>query len=119
MTKMGLSKSLCEKHPPQGPAPRRSLSAPDCPYQRTDLPNGRIFNLAECFLDGSIRLARDVPFGSPTWKRRYHRGRNAVEARNATFQHWEFKRLPVFGLPATPLFLADVLMWWPKGLDSF
>jgi hypothetical protein len=81
------------------------------PCQKTDHPHGRIFNLAECFPDGSSRLARDVPVGSPTWKRLYHRGRNAVEGRNATFQNWGLKRLPVYGLPRVTafLFLADVL----------
>jgi hypothetical protein len=84
---------------------------PDCPYQRTDHPHGRIVNLAERFPDGSIRLVRDVPVGSPTWKALYHRGRNAVEARNATFEAWGFKRLPVYGLPRSTalIFLADVL----------
>jgi hypothetical protein len=87
---------------------------PDCPYQRTDHPYGRIVNLvnlAERFPDGSIRLVRDIPVGSPTWKALYHRARNAVEARNAAFEAWGFKRLPVYGLPrsTTLIFLADVL----------
>ena len=89
--------------------PEVSYPAPDCPYQNT--PHGRIFNLAERFPDGSLRLARDLPVGSPSWKRLYHRGRNAVEGRNATFQAWGLKRLPVYGLPRITafLFLADVL----------
>jgi hypothetical protein len=51
------------------------------------------------FADGSIRLVRDVPLGTPTWKRLYHRARNASEGRNATLEGWGFKRLPVYGLP--------------------
>ena len=63
----------------------------ECPYQKSDHPNGRILNLGERFADASIRLARDLPVGSPAWRRIYHR------ARNATFQHWDLKRLPVYG----------------------
>jgi hypothetical protein len=62
------------------------------------------------FADGSIRLVRDVPVGTPTWKRLYHRARNASEGRNATLEGWGFKRLPVYGLPRGKalIFLADV-----------
>jgi hypothetical protein len=82
---------------------------PDCPYLNTQ--HGRILNLGERFPDGSIRLVRDLPVGSPSWKALYHRARNAVEGRNATFEAWGFKRLPVYGLPRVTalLFLADVL----------
>jgi hypothetical protein len=69
----------------------------ECGYQNTDHPYGHIFNLGERFANGSIRLARDLPVGSPAWKRLYHRARNASEARNATFQQWGLKRLPVYG----------------------
>ncbi|MEJ2737121.1 MAG: hypothetical protein P8189_26765 [Anaerolineae bacterium] len=69
----------------------------ECGYQQTDHPYGRIFNLGERFANGSIRLARDLPVGSPAWKCLYHRARNASEARNATFQQWGLKRLPVYG----------------------
>jgi hypothetical protein len=82
----------------------------DCPYRDPDRPHGQIINLAERFADGSIRLVRDIPVGTPTWKRTYHRARNAVEGRNATFQRWGLKRLPVFGAPRgkATIFLADV-----------
>ncbi len=81
----------------------------ECGYQNTDHSYGRIFNLGERFANGSIRLARDLPVGSPAWKRLYHRARNASEARNATFKHWGLKRLPVYGgLRGKALtFLAD------------
>jgi hypothetical protein len=84
---------------------------PDCPYQDTSHPHGRIANLGERFPDASIRLVRDVPVGSSSWKALYHRARNAVEGRNATFEAWGFKRLPVYGLPRVTalIFLADVL----------
>ena len=51
----------------------------------------------ERFANDSIRLVRDLPVGSTAWKRIYHRARNASEARNATFEHWNLKRMPVYG----------------------
>jgi len=91
--------------------PQVTYPPPDCPYQQTDHPHGRILNLGERFPDGSIRLVRDLPVGSPSWKTTYHRERNAVEGRNATFQAWGFKRLPLYGLPRVTalVFIADVL----------
>jgi len=82
---------------------------PQCAYQTEDLPHGKILNVGERFLDGSLRLARDVPVGSPTWKTLYHRARNASEGRNATYEHWNLKRLPVYGLCRAKAlsFLAD------------
>ena len=81
----------------------------ECPYQASPHPYGKILNLGERFANGSIRLARDLPVGSTAWKRLYHRARNASEARNATFEHWHLKRLPVYGgLRAKALvYLAD------------
>jgi hypothetical protein len=72
---------------------------PECPYQAPDRPHGRIVNVGERFADGSIRLVRDLPVGTPAWKRLYHRARNASESRNATHQGWGLKRLPVYGKP--------------------
>ena len=70
---------------------------PECPYQGADHPYGLIRNIAERFADGSLRLTRDVPFGSERWKQLYHRARNAVEGRNAFFERAGLKRLPVYG----------------------
>jgi hypothetical protein len=83
---------------------------PECPFQDANHPNGRVINIGQRFADGSIRLARDVPVGTPTWKRLYHRARNAVEGRNAAFENWSLKRLRVYGLPRGKAltFLADV-----------
>jgi hypothetical protein len=83
----------------------------ECPYLTADRPYGQIVNVEERFKShDSIRLVRDVPVGSPTWKRLYHRARNASESRNATFKHWNLKRLPVYGRPRGQafIFLADV-----------
>ena len=108
------TKWLCQQACVKGGDPKVQIPEviyppPDCPYLDTHL--GRIFNLGERFPDGSIRLVRDLPVGSPSWKALYHRARNAVEGRNATFEAWGFKRLPVYGLPRVTalIFLADVL----------
>jgi hypothetical protein len=81
----------------------------ECPYQGSPHPYGKILNLGERFANGSIRLVRDLPVGSTAWKCLYHRARNASEARNATFEHWHLKRLPVYGGPRAKalVYLAD------------
>ncbi len=109
-------KWCCDKACLQGRQPLVQLDQvtyppPDCPYQANEHVHGRVINVGECFTDGSIRLVRDLPFRSSTWKALYHRARNAVEGRNATFEAWGFKRLPVFGLIRSKalIFLADAL----------
>ena len=110
------SKWCCDKACLHGKDPCANLSQvayppSECPYQTDEHQHGRVINVGECFADASTRLARDIPMGSPTWKALYHRARNAVEGRNATFQGWGFKRMSVFGLARSKamLFLADVL----------
>jgi hypothetical protein len=109
-------KWCCDKACLLGKTPRIQLAQvtyppPECPYQVGPHPHGRVINVGECFADASIRLVRDLPFGSPTWKALYRRARNAVEGRNATLEDWGFKRMPVFGLLRSKalIFLADVL----------
>ena len=108
-------KWTCEKACQKPVEPRVRLPdtvypPPLCPYQSPSLRHGKLVNLAERFADGSIRLSRDVPVGSPTWKKFYHQARNASEARNSFLEALRLKRLPVFGLPRckTAIFLADV-----------
>jgi len=68
------------------------------PYAKPDRhPYGKVINIGERFKDDSIRLVRDIPVGTPAWKRIYHCTRNAVEGHNAAFERWHFKRLPVPG----------------------
>ena len=83
----------------------------ECPHIEPDHhPYGQIINVGERFKDGSMRLVRDIPVGTPAWKRFYHRARNAVEGRNAAFEQWGLKRMPVYGTPRGKaiIFLADV-----------
>jgi hypothetical protein len=84
---------------------------PECPYQTQTRKHGRVVNVGEHFADASIRLVRDIPLGSPTWKALYRRARNAVEGRNARLEDWRLKRMPVYGLPRAKalIFLADTL----------
>jgi hypothetical protein len=81
----------------------------ECPYQDKSLPHGKILNVGERFSDHSLRLVRDLPVGSPAWKALYHRARNASEGRNATYEDWDLKRMPVYGLCRARAFsfLAD------------
>jgi hypothetical protein len=109
-------KWCCDKTCLQGKDPLVQLAhvsypPPECPYQAKEHVHGRVINVGERFADASIRLVRDIPFGSPSWKALYHRARNAVEGRNATFEDWGFKRMPVYGMHRSKalIFLADVL----------
>jgi hypothetical protein len=100
----GRHKWFCGQACLKGKSPRVQLQdvtypPAECPYQVQEHPHGMIVNVGETFADGSIRLARDIPVGTPSWKRLYHRARNAVEDRNADFAQWGLKRLPVYGRP--------------------
>ena len=101
----------CQKGlPPKVAVPQTVYPPPECPYQEGPSEQGLVVNLGERFADGSMRLLRDLPVGSPAWKRCYHQGRNAAEARNACQQRLGLKRMPVYGYPRgkTAIFLGDV-----------
>jgi hypothetical protein len=83
----------------------------ECPYQNSSHPFGKVVNVGETFQDGSIRLVRDVPVGTPTWKRLYHRARNASEDRNSDLESWQLKRLPVYGQPRGRALVALADTW--------
>ena len=82
----------------------------ECPYLSSDSQRGFLINVGERFADGSIRLVRDLPVGSPRWKELYHRPRNASEGRNAVLEMWGMKRLSVYGQTRgrATIMLADV-----------
>jgi hypothetical protein len=97
-------KWFCAQACLKGKSPRVQLQdvtypPQECPYQAQEHPHGMVVNVGETFADRSIRLARDIPVGTPSWKRLYHRARNAVEDRNADFEQWGLKQLPVYGRP--------------------
>ena len=81
---------------------------PECPHLGP--PRWLVINVGERFADGSIRLVRDEVVASPAWEQLYHRGRNAVEGRNAKREQWDQKRLPVYGTERGKAyaFLTDV-----------
>jgi len=71
--------------------------APDCPYLDPKHKHGQVVNVGRTLPDGSVRLAREVAYGSETWAKRYGR-RNLSESRNGLLQGMGLKRLPSFGL---------------------
>jgi len=87
------TKWLCEKTCRQD----AKRPVPDCPYLAADHQHGQVVNVGRTLPDGSVRLAREVPYDSETWKKRYGR-RNLSESRNGLLQAMGLKRLPSFGL---------------------
>ena len=83
----------------------------ECAHQAPDRPHGKIVNLAETFPNGSIRLVRDIPVGTPAWERLYHRARNASEFRHTVLEGWGLKRMPVYGQPRGWAFTAVADTW--------
>ncbi len=77
--------------------PQSDHAAPDCPYQAPEHKLGQVVNVGRTLPDGSLRLAREVPYRSLTWKKRYGR-RNLSESRNGSLEHMGLKRLPTLGL---------------------
>lgn len=71
--------------------------APDCPYLAPEHKHGQVLNVGRWLPDGTVRLAREVPYGSGRWKKRYGR-RNLSESRNGSQERMRLKRLPSFGL---------------------
>ncbi len=72
-------------------------SVPDCPYLTCEHKHGQVVNVGRTLPDGSVRLAREVPYGSPHWKKRYGR-RSLSESRNGSQERMGLKRLPSLGL---------------------
>jgi len=84
--------------------PQRAV--PDCDYLDARYKHGYTTTVGRTHADGTVRLAREIPYGSPAWKKQYNR-RNAAESRNSILQRLGLKRLPVHGLPRA---YAEVLL---------
>jgi hypothetical protein len=99
---------VCLRSPPDGSG---HDPPPDCPYQASHCAHGQVVNVGRTLPDGATRLARDVPYGSDTWKLRYGR-RNLSESRNGSLEAMGLKRLPCFGLSRArkEIALADCLV---------
>jgi hypothetical protein len=72
-------------------------SVPECPYQADDHKHGQVINVGRTLPDGSLRLAREVPYDSDAWHKRYGR-RNLSESRNGSIEHQGLKRMSSHGL---------------------
>jgi hypothetical protein len=70
---------------------------PACDYLNPQYKHGYTTTVGRTHGDGTVRLAREIPVGSPTWKKLYHR-RNCAESRNSVQRRLGLKRLPVYGL---------------------
>lgn len=93
----------CEQEDGQAP--------PDCPYRAAEYRHGYTVHVGYTLPDGSVRLAREIPYGSAHWKARYGR-RNLSESRNASLEGMGLKRMPGYGLSRgrKEMALADVLV---------
>lgn len=87
------AKWRCAKRCRRDPA----RSAADCDYLSSDHNHGYTVTIGRTHADGTVRLAREIPYGSPAWKKRYHR-RNSAESRNSVLERLGLKRMPVHGL---------------------
>jgi hypothetical protein len=72
--------------------------APECAYLESGHKHGYTISVGRTHADGTVRLAREIPYGSPAWKARYNR-RNTAESRNSALERLGLKRLPVHGRP--------------------
>jgi hypothetical protein len=70
---------------------------PECDYLKPGHKHGYTVTVGRTHADGSVRLAREIPFGSAAWKERYNR-RNSAESRNSILKRLGLKRLPIHGL---------------------
>jgi hypothetical protein len=70
---------------------------PQCDYLKAQYKHGYTVTVGRTHADGSVRLAREIPYGSPAWKARYGR-RNSAESRNSLLERLGLKRMPVHGL---------------------
>ena len=69
---------------------------PECNYLEPEYKHGYTVTVGRAHADGSVRLAREIPYGCPAWKERYGR-RNSAESRNSLLEHLGLKRMPVHG----------------------
>ena len=82
-----------------------------CPHRDPAQPLGQVVRMGLRLPDGSIRLARDLPVASPSYRLRQGR-QSYAESRNAGQARRGLKRSPWYGLPnsAKAACLADSLI---------
>jgi len=69
---------------------------PECDYLKASYKHGYTTAIARTHADGTVRLAREIAYGSPAWQARYSR-RNSAESRNSVLERLGLKRMPVHG----------------------
>ncbi len=70
---------------------------PECDYLKAEYKHGYTTTVGRTHADGTVRLAREIPYGSPAWQEHYNR-RNSAESRNSVLERLGLKRMPVHGL---------------------
>jgi hypothetical protein len=68
-----------------------------CDYLGTNYKHGYTTTVGRTHVDGSVRLAREIAYGTQAWKERFGR-RNCAESRNSILERLGLKRMPVHGL---------------------
>jgi hypothetical protein len=81
---------------PESLTHEKQTAASACPYRDPERPLGYTVTVNLTFPDESLRLARDLKVGSPTWKLRIGR-LSYAESRNANQTRRDIKRSPWFG----------------------
>jgi hypothetical protein len=87
--------------PATAPADPAPPDAPDaaacaCPHRDPEHPLGHLLRVGLSLPHGNIRLARDLPIGSPSWALRQGR-QSYAESRNANQQRHHLTRSPWYG----------------------
>jgi hypothetical protein len=87
------AKWRCAKRCQQDP----ERPAPLCDYLKAKHKHGYTLTVGRTHADGSVRLAREIAYGTPAWKERFGR-RNCAESRNSILERLGLKRMPVHGM---------------------
>jgi hypothetical protein len=86
---------ICQRQPRREGEPVTPVVG--CPFLEENQRWGQIVNVGATLPDGSMRLARDIPYGTKAWKARYGR-RSLSESRNSQCQGMDLKRMRSHGL---------------------
>lgn len=97
-----VCRQACRKEPPwraEGAAKEGEMihAVEGCPYLDGS-STGFVVNVGRYLPDGSTRLAREIPYGSEEWDKRYGR-RNLSESRNGQIEGMGLKRMRSYGQP--------------------
>jgi hypothetical protein len=69
---------------------------PACDYLKEEYKHGYTTTVGRSYADRPVRLAREIPYGSPAREERYGR-RNSTESRKGVLERLGRKRMPVHG----------------------